>query len=61
MTHDAGAIITIIGLAGWIWATITFLFRAFPARGVFDAAASRRWGVVAVIFFAVWVAGLLSA
>ena len=61
MAHDVGAVITVAGLASWIWTTVVFLFRAFPERGVFDAPASRGWGAAAALSFAVWIAGMLIA
>jgi hypothetical protein len=55
------SVITLIGLAGWIVATIVFLFRAFPGRGLFDAREARVWGAVVLVSYGVWIAGMLNA
>jgi hypothetical protein len=61
MSHDFWSIILLIGLAGWIASSMMLAFKAFPQRGVFDAASGMRWGMAVLISFFVWVVGMLNA
>jgi hypothetical protein len=53
--------VIIASMVVWIASTLCFIFRAFPARGQFDARPAMKWGVVVLVSFAVWIAGLLNA
>jgi hypothetical protein len=55
------SIVTIIGLAGWVTSAIVFLFRAFPGRSLFEAREARIWGAAVLVFYAVWIVGMLNA
>jgi hypothetical protein len=61
MSNDLWSIVTLIGLAGWILSMIVFLFRSFPARGVFEAQQARIWGAATVVSYAVWIVGMINA
>lgn len=61
MSHEFWSIILIAGLGGWLTSAIMLIWKAFPQRGIFNAAAGVRWGAAVVVCFAVWVAGLLHA
>ncbi|MFA7403050.1 MAG: hypothetical protein WC007_03585 [Pelobacteraceae bacterium] len=61
MSHDLWSIILVIGVALWIASCITFMFKAFPQRGVFDSKAGLRWGVAITVSFVIWIVGLLNA
>ncbi|MEI6704447.1 MAG: hypothetical protein WCL71_13090 [Deltaproteobacteria bacterium] len=61
MSHDIWSIILLIGLAGWIASSTMLAFKAFPQKGVFDAASGIRWGGALVLFFSVWIIGMLNA
>jgi len=59
--REAWAIVTIVGFAGWLSATLLLLFTAFPERGRFEKRPAMVWGSVLALFYAVWIAGLLNA
>lgn len=59
--NEVWAIVTIAGFAGWLFATMIFLFRSFPERGRFEKRPAMVWGAVMVVSYAVWIAGLLNA
>jgi hypothetical protein len=61
MSDGVWSIVTLIGLAGWVISTIIFIFRSFPARGVFVAQQARIWGSVLLVSYAVWIAGMINA
>jgi len=61
VAHDIWSIVVVTALTGWIASTLGFIFRAFPARGQFEARPALIWGVLMVASFAVWIVGLLNA
>ena len=61
MSNEIWSFITLAGLFGWISATIVFLFKAFPGRGVFVVKPARTWGLVVVVSYAIWIVGMLNA
>jgi hypothetical protein len=61
MSDGMWSIITLIGLSGWIFSTIVFLFKAFPGRGLFDAREARIWGAAVLVFYGIWISGMLNA
>jgi hypothetical protein len=61
MGHDIWSLVLVTGLWGWIVATLIFIFRAFPRRGVFEPVPARRWGATLLFFFFLWILGLLNA
>ena len=61
MSDVVWSIVTLIGLAGWIISTIIFIFKAFPARGVFVAQQARIWGGALLASYAVWIVGMINA
>lgn len=61
MGHDIWSLVLLIGLWGWIASTLVFIFRAFPARGIFAARPARIWGICSVLSFTIWIVGLLKS
>jgi hypothetical protein len=61
VAHDIWSMVIIAGMVVWIASTLCFIFRAFPARGQFEVRPAMKWGVVVLVSFAVWIAGLLNA
>jgi hypothetical protein len=55
------SIVTLIGLSGWIFSAIAFLFRAFPGRDRFEAREARVWGAAVLVSYGIWIAGMLNA
>jgi hypothetical protein len=61
MSDDVWSIITLIGLSGWIFSAMMFLFRAFPGRGLFEAREARVWGAAVLLSYGIWIVGMLNA
>jgi hypothetical protein len=61
MSNDIGSIITLVGLLGWVSAMLVFIIKVFPGRDKFEARPARIWGLVVLISYAVWIAGMLNA
>jgi len=61
MAEIIWSIVLIVGLIGWVASTLVFIFKAFPGVGRFEMQPARKWGLVVVISFAVWIVGLLNA
>jgi hypothetical protein len=59
--NELWAVVTIIGLMGWLSSTLLFIFRSFPEQGRFEKRPALVWGGALVISYAVWIAGLLNA
>lgn len=53
-------VVTEIGFWGWCLATVGFLLTAFPARFVFSRTQATRWGIPLLLFYVVWVVGMLN-
>lgn len=61
MPNEFWSIIIIASLTVWIASTLGFIFKAFPARGQFEARPALKWGIVVVVSFTIWIVGLLNA
>lgn len=59
--HEGWALVSQVGLWGWIGAVVGFILNAFGISGTFDCKAARRWGGCIVILFAVWIVGMSRA
>lgn len=49
------------GLWGFVLSTVGLILNGFPARGVFDARRSLKWGAAVLVSFLVWVLGMAQA
>lgn len=61
MLHDIWAVVLIVGLVGWLFAAIMFMFKAFPRKDEFSIVHGVKWGAVCVVSFLIWVIGMLNA
>jgi hypothetical protein len=59
--HEGWALISQIGLWGWIGSVVGFILNAFGDSGAFDRKAGYRWAGCVVVLFAMWVVGMLRA
>jgi hypothetical protein len=59
--NEWGVLLTLVGVWGWIGSLLMFMFKAFPARGEFRTRQGLSWGSVAVLFFGLWIVGMLVA
>jgi hypothetical protein len=49
-----------ISLWGWIGATFLFILHSFPSRNVFNVRPATVWGGSLVLFYAIWIVGMLK-
>ena len=61
MSNEIWSIVTIIGLSGWITSMLVFLFKAFPGRDLFEVKQARKWGLMVLVSYGIWIAGMLNA
>jgi hypothetical protein len=61
MINEPWAVLTIIGFWGWVLCSVGFIFKVFPGNRGFNSQAAVRWGVTIVLFFSIWIFGMLKA
>jgi len=61
MVHEGWALVCQFGLWGWIAATVGFITAAFPTRDQFAIRPAAIWGGAFLIFFLLWLAGMVLA
>ena len=60
LMNEAWTLICVIGFWGWIAAVTGLILCSFPARGEFRRLVAAKWGVALVLFYAIWVVGMLK-
>lgn len=55
------SLVVIIGFFGWIGSAFAFIFKAIDAENRLVKRNALIWGVLIVVFYALWVAGLTNA
>jgi hypothetical protein len=55
------SVVIILSLAGWVTSTLFFIFRVFPSKDHFEARQALVWGGCTIVFYALWVVGLVNA
>jgi hypothetical protein len=61
MENETWGIICVVGVWGWIFSVVGFIFKSFPAGGRFSSRSAIIWGVSFIIFYALWVVGMINA
>ncbi len=61
MINEFYAFLTVVGFMGWVGFTIVFIFKAFGAKGEFYPRIALKIGLVVVLFYFVWIVGMLKA
>ena len=61
MRSEAWAIICIIGVWGWIFSGVGFILKVFPAKDSFDGRSAAVWGGCFLLFYALWIAGMIHS
>jgi hypothetical protein len=59
--NEWGVLLSLVGVWGWVASLLIFMFKTFPARGVFRARVGMSWGGIALCFFSLWIMGMLIA
>jgi hypothetical protein len=50
-----------LGFWGWISVFVGFLSFSFPSHGTLNRPAAVTWGLVFIIFYSLWIVGMLQA
>lgn len=61
MPSTLWSLISLAGLWGFVLATLGFIKNGFPAQGLFDRAASLKWGGGLLFCFLLWMVGMAHA
>ena len=59
--NTAWSIVAQAGFWGWLLGTVGFILTVFPQRGSFRGASAFRWGIPLLLFYVVWVVGMLNS
>jgi len=61
VSNDMWAVFCVIGLWGWVIATVGFIIKVFPAIGSFRSKMALLWGGSVLIFYSLWVVSMVHA
>jgi len=61
MINEVWAIITEIGVWGWILSGVGFTLRVFPTGDAFNGKSAAVWGGCFLFFYGLWIAGMIHA
>lgn len=59
--NEYWALLSQIGLWGWVVTVLFFIHYSFPGRDRFVTREAFKWGGISICFFSCWVAGMLLA
>jgi len=61
MISQGWAIVCELGFFGWVGCAIGFIFRSFGENDTFFGRRAVFWGALVVIFYGLWVVGMVNA
>lgn len=61
MVNEFWAFVCEAGFFGWVGCTLAFIFRAFGADDSFHGRRGAFWGCLVVVFYGLWVLGMMKA
>ncbi|HPQ38810.1 MAG TPA: hypothetical protein PLV45_00425 [bacterium] len=64
MEHEVstlGSLMVEIGFFGWIGSTFALIFRGFTKENELIGRKALFWGIMIVVFYGIWIAGLKIA
>ena len=61
MINEGWGVVSQVGFWGWVSCSVGLILRSFPRRETFLASRGLAWGTGLVLFFVVWVVGMLKA
>lgn len=61
MVNQFWAFVCETGFFGWVGSTIAFILRGFGPDNTFFARRAAFWGSLIVVFYALWVLGMMKA
>lgn len=59
--HTGWSIVLEIGFWGWIAGTLLFIFRAFNMEQQLNMKRGLFWGGIVILFYALWIVGMMNA
>jgi hypothetical protein len=60
MIHEGWAIVCIVGVWGWILSGTGFILKVFPRRDKFQHRPAAIWGGSFILFYVLWVVGMIN-
>ncbi|SNB45271.1 hypothetical protein [Geobacter sp. DSM 9736] len=61
MIHEGWAFVCVTCFWGWIVATAGFIIKSFSGRDTFNGRPAALWGTIIVLFYCLWVTGMLNS
>lgn len=61
MSREIWALFCEIGFWGWVLGFCGFLSFSFPARNTLKGRAAVPWGLAFLLFYSLWIAGMMQA
>ena len=61
MPHEVWALFCEVGFWGWVLVFCGFLYFSFPARNTLNGRAAVPWGLAFLVFYIIWIAGMMQA
>lgn len=61
MASEWWGVICVVGVWGWILSMVGFILRAFPSVNRFDGRSAAIWGAGTLLFYVLWVVGMMNA
>jgi hypothetical protein len=55
------SVVSQVGFWGWLLTAVGFILTVFPGRGLFRSVAALRWGAPMLLFYLLWVVGMINA
>ena len=59
--NEYWALVSQVGVWGWVVTVFFFIHFSFPGRDQFVFKSAAKWGGISMVFFLVWIAGMLLA
>ncbi len=58
--NEGWAVVCVIGVWGWVLTGVGFILKSFTAKDKFSGSAAALWGGGFLLFYALWVAGMIN-
>lgn len=60
MINETWGFCCIVGFWGWVLSTVALITKSFPRRGVFLNRTATVWGAAVLVFYCLWIAGMVN-
>lgn len=61
IVSEIWSILLVAGFWGWVFCTIGFIIKGFPRRDFFAGAVATAWGSGVIVFYCLWILGMMNA